>query len=201
MVYHFTGISGDFFTTVCQTIQHAYRENQALQDPSLGHDDWTYAVVNWRSVNHLLLRRLQGSAEVAAMEENNSIQITCAGYTFRIHKLGKSEFDDPRACFPGNPGPAGRLVAEQLELGIVDPTEPSFWVIGIYGNLEQGLRAVRLQAPSSSRDDRITGWSRIETLWQAGQEAVEEDVTVWPSVPAPEPVPVPDVRLRDRERV
>src|SRR5437660_1366505 len=100
------------------------------------------------TIMRLLVR--QKASTPPACAYNQSLDIKIGRAKLRLHKLGESEEDDPRHAFPDHPGPATRLGTEQLELQLVSPDgEPRHyfgWVIGTYGNHEDGCRAIRLHA-------------------------------------------------------
>jgi hypothetical protein len=154
--------------TVIDVIRGAYRENAPLQVPALGHGNRTFALTNVETIKHFLQER---GGDVVLME-GNSLRLEVDGRRYYIHKLGRSERDDPWASFPSHAGPAGRAAeASQLQLrfdfdGFHD-SQPRTWVIGHYGTLEDGLRAIRLQASGAAEDGRIRSWVRVEDVWIA----------------------------------
>jgi hypothetical protein len=157
----------DLAVTVIDVIQVAYRENAPLQVPSLGHGNRTFALTNVETIKHFLQER---GGDVVLME-GNSLRLEVDGHRYYIHKLGRSERDDPWASFPSSAGPAGRAAEAQHQLrfdfeGFGD-VEPRTWVIGHYGTLEDGLRAIRLQASGEAEDGRIRSWVRVEDIWVA----------------------------------
>lgn len=158
----------DLAATVIDVIRGAYRENAPLQVPALGHGNWTFALTNVETIKHFLRER---GGEVV-QTEGNSLRLEVDGCRYYIHKLGRSERDDPWASFPAHSGPAGRAAEacqHQLRfdfLGLGEP-EPRTWVIGHYGTLEDGVRAIRLQASGEAEDGRIRSWVQVHDLWVA----------------------------------
>ncbi len=103
----------------------------------------------------------------------------------------------PAGCFPDHPGPASRLGPEQLELKLAIAGDKSpeclGWVIGTYGNPEEGLCRVCLQAVGSERalDGTIAGWQGIVTIFEKGETAGAQAAVAAEqaeTVVAPEPV-------------
>jgi hypothetical protein len=175
----------DLAATVIDVIQVAYRENAPLQVPTLGHGNRTFALTNVETIKHFLQER---GGEVV-LTEGNSLRLEVDGHRYYIHKLGRSERDDPWASFPSSAGPAGRAAEAQHQLrfdfeGFGD-VEPRTWVIGHYGTLEDGLRAIRLQASGEAEDGRIRSWVRVEDIWIA--DAGDDLGQAVPRVPAGPP--------------
>src|SRR4051794_21614888 len=114
-------------TTVVAAIERAYRENAPLQVAELGHDNWTYAVTIMKSIKHFLTEQDLETVVV----EGQSLRLEVQGNRFYIHKLGRSERDDPWSCFPGHAGPAGRAAAESAQLHFdldLPQVSPRIWV-------------------------------------------------------------------------
>jgi hypothetical protein len=156
--------------TVIDVIQVAYRENAPLQVPALGHGNRTFALTNVETIKHFLQER---GGDVV-LTEGNSLRLEVEGHRYYIHKLGRSERDVPWASFPSSAGPAGRAAEAQNQLRFdfdgfddLDGVEPRTWVIGHYGTLEDGLRAIRLQASGEAEDGRIRSWVHVEDIWVA----------------------------------
>jgi hypothetical protein len=175
---------------VIDVIRGAYRENAPLQVPALGHGNWTFALTNVETIKHFLRER--GGDVVQT--EGNSLRLDVFGRRYYIHKLGRSERDDPWASFPAHAGPAGRSAEacqHQLRFDFVglDEPEPLTWVIGHYGTLEDGVRAIRLQASGAADDGRIRSWVRVVDLWIAD----DADGTGRLAEPAPVGPPAVDV--------
>jgi hypothetical protein len=177
----------DLAVTVIDVIQAAYRENAPLQVPALGHGNRTFALTNVETIKHFLHER---GGDVVLME-GNSLRLEVDGHRYYIHKLGRSERDDPWASFPSSAGPAGRAAEAEHQLRFdfdgfddLDGVEPRTWVIGHYGTLEDGLRAIRLQASGEAEDGRIRSWVRVEDIWIADADGLGQAV---PRVPAGPP--------------
>ncbi|MGO9892108.1 MAG: hypothetical protein ACLP0L_30000 [Solirubrobacteraceae bacterium] len=156
--------------TVIDVIRAAYRENAPLQVPALGHGNRTFALTNVETIKHFLQER---GGDVVLIE-GNSLRLEVNGRRYYIHKLGRSERDDPWASFPSSAGPAGRAAEasqDQLRFDFdgFDDLEPRTWVIGHYGTLEDGLRAIRVQASGEAEDGRIRSWVRVEDVWVADE--------------------------------
>ena len=174
----------------------AYEVSQERHDPEVGDDAMIFGQHIWKSGAHFLKGQLDQLAGCRADFVNQSLDMQVGRARLRHHKLGDSEQDDPARCFPDHPGPASRLGLEQLELQLVsagDPAECFGWVIGTYGNPEDGLRRVCLQAVGSERalDGTIAGWQRIVTIYEASATAAAADATAGEqaeTVIAPEPV-------------
>lgn len=146
-------------------IRDAYRENAPLQLRALGHDDWTFALTNFKTIKHFLAERL--SNEGIVVEYGNSLWLVYEGHNFYIHKLGRSEHDDPWSCVPNHPGPAGHAAQLQLAFELNEiPVAPRIWVVAHYGNLEDGACAIRLQASGAAEEGKISSWVRVIDLWQ-----------------------------------
>ena len=181
---------------ILQSLVRAYVENQDRHDPAVGDDALTFGIHLWKSGTFFLAERLGSLPDVTAEVVNQSLTLQIGRCRLRLHKLGESEFDNPEASFPNNIGPAARMGrVEQLAFkfrGSRGRDEYLDWVIGHYGNPEDGLRAVRLQAVGSERalDGKIARWEAVETLFDASTGAslpvvtrpVHDDVVV-----APEP--------------
>lgn len=178
----------DLAATVIDVIQAAYRENAPLQVPALGHGNRTFALTIVETIKHFLQER---GGDVVLME-GNSLRLEVNGRRYYIHKLGRSERDDPWASFPSSAGPAGRAAEAEHQLRFdfdgfddLDDVEPRTWVIGHYGTLEDGLRAIRLQASGEAEDGRIRSWVRVEDIWIA--DAADGLGQAVPRVPAGPP--------------
>jgi hypothetical protein len=189
-----TPMPGSLVTTVVEAIERAYRENAPLQVAELGHDNWTYAVTIMKSIKHFLTEQDLETVVV----EGHSLRLEVGGNRFYIHKLGRSEDDDPWSCFPGHAGPAGRAAEElgQLRLDLDLPqVAPRIYVIGHYGCLEDGLRAVRLQASGAADEGRIRSWTHVIDLYEAADEQAAAAATATPLPVGPAPVDVPEPAL------
>lgn len=191
-------LAPEFLPTVTAAIQEAYRENAPLQDPSLGHGEYTFAHTNSKTIPHLLKRWFEKSETIRVVPENNSQRYECGGRKFFIHKLGVSENDDPWASFPEHGGPAGRAAdpangsGSQLGLPMgLEELEAAVIVFGVYGSLKGGLRAIRLQAAGSVREERIESWTDVMDVWVASRDA-----GMPPDEPRPVDVEDPPLGLR-----
>jgi hypothetical protein len=175
---------------ITRAITTAYDVNVERHDPGVGDDRMTFGQHCWKSGSYYLKREFDELPEGRAEYNNQSLDINIGRAKLRLHKLGESEEDDPRHAFPDHPGPAARLGPEQLELQLVSPDgEPRHyfgWVIGTYGNHEDGCRAIRLHAVGSERalDGTINHWEDIVTLYDASRDT---------SVPMPFSPSEPDV--------
>jgi hypothetical protein len=188
---------------ILDALERAYEANQDRYDPTVGHNPLTFGICTWQSAVHFLTQTLATVDGVSTSIVNQSLEIRAGRCRLRVHKLGDSEFDDARTCFPGNAGPASRMGrVEQLELALIlQQTERPFfldWVIGHYGNPQDGLRAIRLQAVGGERalDGTISRWEEIVTLFDA---ATGTTVPLAPATTVPDAVviPEPDVALQD----
>lgn len=156
-----------------RALQQTYEVSQEHHDPSVGHDNLSFGTLVWRSGNFFLGRAVKaagGSAEV----NNQSLQMRFGQVELRHHKLGISEEDDYWSSFPNHPGPAARMLGRSvLQLEIPLSGEPireyHDWVLGSYGNPEDGLRAVVLHAVGNSRalDGTISRWEAVVPLFDA----------------------------------
>jgi|HubBroStandDraft_6_1064221.scaffolds.fasta_scaffold105125_2 hypothetical protein len=163
-------LPSELAATVIDVIRAAYRENAPLQVAALGHGNRTFALTNVETIKHFLQER---GGDVVLME-GNSLRLEVDGRRYFIHKLGRSERDDPWTSFPSSAGPAGRAAEEsqyqlRFDFDGFDDLEPRTWVIGHYGTLEDGLRAIRLQASGAAEDGRIRSWVRVEDVWIADE--------------------------------
>jgi hypothetical protein len=159
----------------------------------------------WKSGSHFLKRELERLPGCQADFVNQSLDIQIGRTRLRHHKLGESEQDDPARCFPNHPGPASRLGPEQLEMELRwaqgQPAEHLGWVIGSYGNPEEGLAMVCLQAVGGERalDGSISRWEEIVTIYQASS-----GVALASALPAPRAetviAPEPEVGLYEDDR-
>jgi hypothetical protein len=181
----------DLVATVIDVIQAAYRENAPLQVPALGHGNWTFALTNVETIKYFLRER--GGDVVQT--EGNSLRLEVDGRRYYIHKLGRSERDDPWVSFPNSAGPAGRAAENQHQLRFdfdgLDEPELLIWVIGHYGTLEDGVRAIRLQASGAADDGRIRSWVRVVDLW------IADDADGTGRVAGPTPVGPPAVDVEE----
>jgi hypothetical protein len=190
----------ELVATVIDVIQAAYRENAPLQVSALGHGNRTFALTNVETIKHFLQDR---GGDVVLME-GNSLRLEVNGHRYYIHKLGRSERDDPWGSFPSSAGPAGRAAEAEHQLRFdfegFDDVEPQIWVIGHYGTLEDGLRAIRLQASGEAEDGRIRSWVRVEDIWIT--DAADDLGQAVPRVPAgPPAVDVEEPRLAPKRPV
>ena len=186
---------------ILQSLVRAYSENQDRHDPAVGDDALTFGIHLWKSGTFFLAEKLAALPGVTAEVVNQSLTLQVGRCRLRLHKLGDSEFDNPEASFPNHSGPAARMGrVEQLTFklrGGRSRDEYLDWVVGHYGNPDDGLRAVRLQAVGSERalDGRISRWEAVETMFDASTGASLPIV----SRPAPDDVvvaPEPAIALR-----
>jgi hypothetical protein len=187
----------DVQTGIVAALRTAYEISQERHDPEVGDDAMIFGQHIWKSGAHFLKGQLDGLAGCRAEFVNQSLDMQVGRARLRHHKLGDSEQDDPASCFPDHPGPASRLGPEQLELELAsaggEPADCFGWVIGTYGNSEEGLRRVCLQAVGSERalDGTIAGWQAVVTIFEASETAASRDATPGgpaDTVIAPEPV-------------
>lgn len=185
-------------------MQQTYEISQDRHDPRVGDDALTFGIHVWKSgVLYLgdAVRAIGGSAEVV----NQSLSMRIDNVELRHHKLGDTESDNPWTSFPGSTGPAsrmpGRAEVTQLEFDLPEDDHRVFydWVIGSYGNPEDGLRAVRLHAVGGHRalDGSISRWEAVYTLFDVGStpavRATPEPLA--PAAAAVEVTPEPAVEL------
>ena len=197
--------SPDFPAAVVRALQRIYEVSQERHDPDVGDDALTFGIHVWKSGVLFLgaaIKAIGGSTEVV----NQSLAMRFGDVELRHHKLGDSETDDPSSSFPNHAGPAARMPGRsedvQLELPLPDDEEPRVyfdWVIGSYGNPEDGLRAVRLQAVGDQRafDGTISRWESVITLFDASVGAalpLSPNTTIAPAADV-EITPEPDVAL------
>lgn len=187
---------------ILRALEQAYAVNLERHDPSVGDTALTFGIHTWQSGNHYLLLELASIAGVNWTIQNHSLELRVGRCRLRTHKLGHSEADDPWQSFPEHAGPAARMAGryEQLEFPYELPgIEPLDWVIGHYGNFEDGLRAVRLQAVGTERSDdgRIIRWSAVEPLWVAAAVVPAPLPAVLADTPIAVPIEEPDISLRD----
>ena len=196
---------------ILRALQRAYEVSQERYDAEVGDDAMTFGIHIWKSGAHFLSSAavaIGGSAEIV----NQSLSIHIGDVELRHHKLGDSELDNPRTSFPNHAGPAarmpGRAQGVQLDLPLPeDETETSRvyldWVIGSYGNPEDGLRAVRLQAVGSQRalDGTISRWEHIHTVFDASTGAALPMAASFAAQPAAdvEVTPEPSIELQNEE--
>jgi hypothetical protein len=183
-------------TAIVAALSTAYEISQERHDPEVGDDAMIFGQHIWKSGAHFLKGRLDQLAGCRADFVNQSLDMQIGRARLRHHKLGDSEQDDAAHCFPDHPGPASRLGPEQLELELANagglPAECLGWVIGTYGNAEDGLCRVCLQAVGSERalDGTIAGWQGIVTIFEKGKAAGAQDAVAAAqaeTVVAPEP--------------
>ncbi len=159
-------------------LERAYEVSQERHDPEVGDDAITFGIHVWKSGAYFLSAAFGTVPGAAAKIVNQSLSIRMGSIELRHHKLGDSELDNPLTSFPNHVGPAsrmpGRAQGVQLDLPIPeDEAEASQvyldWVIGSYGNPDDGLRAVRLQAvgPQRALDGTIARWEHIYTIFDA----------------------------------
>jgi len=189
----------DVRDAIVKAMTVTYEVSQDRHDPSVGDDNMIFGQHVWKSGSHFLKEGLEGLDECRADYVNQSLDIQVGRTRLRHHKLGDSEEDDPARCFPNHPGPASRLGPEQLVLqlpsGAGKPAEYLGWVIGTYGNPEDGLRRICLQAVGSVRalDGTIAHWEEIIPIFEATaatdaeKETMKMKKTNVEAVIAPEP--------------
>jgi len=150
-------------------------------------------LTNVETIRHFLQER---GGDVVIVD-GHSLRLEVDGAEFYIHKLGRSERDDPWTSLPGDSGPAGRATESsnqlRLDLGPVAEGQPRIWVIGHYGTLEDGVRAIRLQASGAADAGRIRSWLRVVDLWVASDGGT--DAATPPAQAGPPPVDVADALL------
>lgn len=189
---------------IVRALQEVYEVNQDRHDPDVGDDGMTFGTHIWRSSNRYLTDAVRGAGGTAE-EVQRSLRMQLGKVEMRHHKLGDSELDNPWACVPGNAGPAARMAgrAELLEpeLALEFPDEDNRvfldWVIGSYGNPEDGLRAVRLQAVGSTRalDGTISRWEAVYTLFDAASSAGIQGPAPQPPTPSTPQAPAADIEV------
>jgi hypothetical protein len=162
----------DLRHAIIRALQTSYDVSQERHDPGVGDTALTFGIHTWASSTFYLVRELTGLTDLACTVANQSLEARVGRCRLRALKLGGSEADNPWHSFPDHVGPAsrmGRAVQLELQLGL-ESIEPLDWIIAHYGNPDEGLRAVRLQAVGSERseDGRITRWRAIETIYEAG---------------------------------
>lgn len=201
-----------FQARVVRALLRTYEVSQERHDLGVGDDLMTFGIHVWKSGAFFLgpaIVTSGGTAEVL----NQSLALRIADVEMRHHKLGDSELDNPRTCFPHHAGPAARMIGrattEQLELELPKNEAEAGrvyldWVIGSYGNPEDGLRAVRFQAVGSQRalDGTISRWEAVETIFDASAGTIImpiDNITENndSNVPNMEITPEPDVELRN----
>jgi hypothetical protein len=182
---------------IVTALRAAYEISQERHDPEVGDDAMIFGQHIWKSGAHFLKGQLDQLPGCRADFVNQSLDMQVGRARLRHHKLGDSEQDDPGSCFPDHPGPASRLGLEQLELQLAsaggEPAACFGWVIGTYGNPEDGLCRVCLQAVGSERalDGTIAGWQGIVTIYEASATAAAQAPAAAEqaeTVIAPEPV-------------
>jgi hypothetical protein len=184
---------------IMRALRASYDVNQERHDPSVGDTPLTFGIHTWTSSTHYLQIEMPTVEGALCNVLNQSLEIKLGRCRLRVLKLGNSEADNPWECFPDHIGPASRMGRNEqlvLELGVED-IEPLDWVIGHYGCAEEGLRAVRLQAVGSERsgDGRITRWSAVVPLYEAGDDPLTLTVLDGEQ-PDAVPIPEPDVALK-----
>jgi hypothetical protein len=161
----------DLRAAIIDAVQTAYDVNLERFDTAMGDDQVTFGIQAWKSTTYFLKQKLAAVDGVTVSVVNQSVEILVGRVRLRNHKLGTTEADDPYHSFPGHPGPAARMGrVEQLELGLgLDVIYPLDWVIGHYGSPDEGLRAIRFQAPGAERDvdGSIVSWRHVETIYDA----------------------------------
>jgi hypothetical protein len=163
----------DVRTAIVEAMAATYEISQERHDPTVGDDNMIFGQHVWKTGSHFLKKGLSGLPDCRADYVNQSLDIQIGRVRLRHHKLGDSDEDDPARCFPNHPGPASRLGPEQLELnlprGAGRPQEYLGWVIASYGNPEDGLRRIYLQAVGSVRalDGTIAHWEEIIPIFEA----------------------------------
>ena len=195
----------DVRTAIVSALATTYEISQDRHDPTVGDDHMIFGQHVWKTGSHFLKQELGGLPECRADYVNQSLDIQIGRVRLRHHKLGDSDQDDPARCFPNHPGPASRLGPEQLKLnfpaGTGQPKEYLGWVIGSYGNPDDGLRRVYLQAVGSERalDGTISQWEKIVTVYEAPPLAEVELESKKMKRAKAEPVisPEPEVGLHD----
>ncbi|PZS33228.1 MAG: hypothetical protein DLM58_08295 [Pseudonocardiales bacterium] len=167
----------EIHSVIVRPLRSAYEISQEGHDPEVGDDAMTFGQHIWKSGSYFLKRELDGLPGCRAEFVNQSLDIQIGRLRLRHHKLGESEQDDPARCFPNHSGPASRLGPEQLEIELRwpagQPREYLGWVIGSYGNPEDGLAMVCLQAVGNERalDGSIARWEKVVVIYQASRGA------------------------------
>lgn len=193
----------DIQDALLRGVARAYDINQDLYDPDAGHDALSFGIQLWKSTTHFLPMELAELEDVSTAVVNQSLAIQVGRCHLRVHKLGDSELDDPYACFPNHVGPAARMAqGQQLRLDVFqtgeDPFMLSDWVVGHYGSPQEGLRAVRLQAPGDERtgDGTIASWFTVVDLYDARTGAALPLIAVGDRRPTPVVIDEPELTLR-----
>lgn len=202
--------SGDVQVALVEALERAYDISQERHDPLVGDDAMTFGIHVWKSGAHFLAEAVVAAGGTAELV-NQSLAMRLGDVELRHHKLGDSELDNPETAFPNHPGPAarmaGRAVGVQLELDLQEEEATASqiyldWVLGSYGNPEDGLRAVRLQAVGSNRalDGTISRWEDVVTLYDASLGLFLPLATPYTEAAADvEITPEPEIRLRRDE--
>lgn len=160
-------------------LKRTYETSQERHDASVGDDTMTFGIHIWKSGIHFLEPAVEAVGGTTCVT-NQSQAIRFGEVELRHHKLGDNETDNPFASFPNHAGPAarmhGRAAGIQLDLPL-PKDEPAMvsvyldWVLGSYGNPEDGLRAVRLHAVGEHRalDGTINRWEDVFTIFDASE--------------------------------
>jgi hypothetical protein len=183
----------------------AYEASVDRYDQAIGDDNMLFGQMVWKAVSYFLKDELANLPDCRAVYVNQSLAIQVGRAHLRHHKLGNSEQDDPEHSFPNHPGPASRLGPEQLELnlpaGAGKPDVFLGWVIGTYGNPEDGLRRIYFQAVGSQRalDGTISRWEEIVPLYEAPSDGEGETMKKKEIKAEPVIAPEPEVDLRGED--
>lgn len=198
---------------IVHAIHRSYEVSRERHDPTVGDDLMTFGIHVSKSAAFYLEPVINALPEGWAGLVQNSLAMRIGAADLRHHKVGESETDDPYRSFPSHAGPAARMPGRtgQLELPftVVQQAGPARvyydWVICSYGNPEEGLRAVRLQAVGVHRalDGSISKWEDVVTLFDASEADMTRGLlpVVRPQPPTHDVVvvPEPEVALRDDE--
>lgn len=196
---------------IVHALHRSYEVNRERHDPAVGDDLMTFGLLVSKSAAFYLEPVVNSVPGGWARIVQNSLAMRVGAADLRHHKVGDSETDDPYRSFPSHAGPAARMPGRtgQLELPftVFQPDRAGRvyydWVICSYGNPEEGLRAVRLQAVGVHRalDGAISKWEDVVTLFDASEDDMSGGLfpVVRPQPPTDDVVVVPEpvVALRD----
>jgi hypothetical protein len=202
-------LDADVQATLVRALQSTYEVSRERHDPTVGDDAMTFGIHVWKSGAHYLATAVSDAGGETALV-NQSLSMRFGDVELRHHKLGDSQNDNPRTSFPGHAGPAARMpgrasdgVQLDLPLQVAERRMYLDWVLGSYGNSEDGLCAVRLQAVGEHRalDGTISRWEDVVTLFDVSLETSLAAPPTAANLPPEEITPEPDVELQPGQDV
>ncbi|MCA9771665.1 MAG: hypothetical protein KC466_04605 [Myxococcales bacterium] len=170
--------------------RHRVAEGQGASHWTFGSDAWGLPAERFRELAEA------GEIPFAPAPEGIGA-LVWHGTRVRHHRVGWSEQDDIRQCFPKRGKALGFEAARQLSFDFGDAfvgDEAGTIVLAFMANPTDGLAAAYLCTVGEVRNRRVVAWDKVVTLWRRG--VVETPGPLFAARVPPERIPEPTVRRR-----